>query len=139
MSYGFSIRVPCSFATAVERTRAALNEQCFGVLFEIDVRATMWEKLHVRMEDYLILGTCNPPLARQALDADHDIGLLMPYHVVVRACGGDFTLVQAIDPQLMISLTDRAGLKPVADETAVRLRAALHALESDPITAGHAE
>ena len=112
----------------VERVRAALRDQGFGVLTEIDVRATMREKLDAEMEEYVILGACNPPLAKRALDADRDIGLLLPCNVVVRADGPDATLVQALDPQVMVEVTGRAELKAVADEATARLRAALDAL-----------
>ncbi|HEU4426835.1 MAG TPA: PIG-L family deacetylase [Pilimelia sp.] len=128
MSYGITVRLPAPFTPTVERVRAALAEQGFGVLTEIDVRATLREKLGAQMEDYLILGACNPPLAHRALDADRDIGLLLPCNVVVRADGPDATLVQALDPQIMVQITGKPELKDVADEAATRLRAALDAL-----------
>jgi uncharacterized protein (DUF302 family) len=129
MSYGDTVRVPEGFSPAlVDRVRAALKDQGFGVLTEIDVRATLHDKLGEEMEDYLILGACNPPLAHRALLADRDIGLLLPCNVVVRADGPEATLVQAMDPQLMVQVTGRPELKPVADEAATRLRAALAAL-----------
>ena len=112
----------------MKRVRAALQDQGFGVLTEIDVRATLRQKLDVGMEDYLILGACNPSLAKRALDADRDIGLLLPCNVVVRADGPDATLVQALDPQVIVDVTGRAELKDVADEATERLRAALDAL-----------
>jgi len=98
------------------------------VLTEIDVQATLRQKMGAEMEDYLILGACNPPLAHRALDADRDIGLLLPRNVVVRADGPDATLVQALDPQVMVQVTGRPEVKDVADEAAVRLRAALDTL-----------
>lgn len=126
--YGYSTRLPEAFTSAVvERVKAALKEQGFGVLTEIDVKATFRDKLAVDMEDYLILGACNPSLAHQALGIDREIGLLLPCNVVVRA-DGEATLVQALDPQVMVSVTGRPELKPVADEAAVRLRAALESL-----------
>jgi uncharacterized protein (DUF302 family) len=129
MPYGFTTRLPERFTPAlVERVRAALREQGFGVLTEIDVRATLREKLGREMEDYLILGACNPPLAYRALDADRDIGLLLPCNVVVRADGPDATLVQALDPQLMATVTGEPALGPVADEATTRLKAALATL-----------
>ena len=130
MSYGITVHLPAPFAPTVERVRAALKEQGFGVLTEIDVRATLREKLGAEMEDYLILGACNPPLAQRALDADRDIGLLLPCNVVVRADGPDATVVQALDPQVMVGVAGKAELKPVADEAAQRIRAALEALQS---------
>ncbi len=128
MSYGMTVRVPGAYAPTVERVRAALKDQGFGVLTEIDVRATLRRKLDVGMEEYLILGACNPPLAKRALDADRDIGLLLPCNVVVRADGPDATLVQALDPRVMVEVTGRPELKDVADEATMRLRAALDAL-----------
>jgi uncharacterized protein (DUF302 family) len=128
MSYGFTVRLSAPFAAAVERVRAALKEQGFGVLTEIDVQATLREKLGVQMEEYLILGACNPQLAHRALDVDRELGLLLPCNVVVRANGPDDTLVQALDPQVMVQVTSRPELKEVADEAATRLRAALGAL-----------
>lgn len=128
MSYGFTTRLPVAFGPAAERVRAALKEQGFGVLTEIDVRATLHEKLGVEMEDYLILGACNPPLANRALGIDREIGLLLPCNVVLRADGPDATIVQALDPQIMVQVADRADLKPVADEATRRLHAALDSL-----------
>jgi uncharacterized protein (DUF302 family) len=81
------------------------------------------------MEDYLILGACNPPLAHRALDVDRRIGLLLPCNVVVRGEGAG-TVVEALDPQVMVAVADQAGLTPVADEAARRLRAALGRLAS---------
>jgi uncharacterized protein (DUF302 family) len=128
MSYAISVRLPAAFAPAAAGVRAALKEQGFGVLTEIDVRATMQEKLGVDMEEYLILGACSPPLAHQALEADRDIGLLLPCNVVVRADGPDATVVQALDPEVLVQVTGRPELETVADEATRRLRAALDAV-----------
>ena len=128
MSYGITVRLPAPFASTVDRVRSALKEQGFGVLTEIDVQATLREKLGAEMEDYLILGACNPPLAHRALAADRDIGLLLPCNVVIRADGPDTTLVQALDPQVMVQVAGKPELKDVADEATTRLRAALDAL-----------
>ena len=124
MSYGTRITLDAPFGEAVARVRAALAGQGFGVLTEIDVTATMRAKLGERMEDYVILGACNPPFAHQALAIDRSIGLLLPCNVVVRA-GSDGTVVEALDPQVMVTMTGRAELQPVADEVARRLAAAL--------------
>src|SRR5690349_14148728 len=129
MSYAFTVRLPQAFSPAVaDRVRAALKDQGFGVLTEIDVKATLQAKLGVDIEDYLILGACNPPLARRALDVDREIGLLLPCNVVVRADGTDATLVQALDPQTMVGVTGRPELKAIADDAANRLRTALDRL-----------
>ena len=128
VSYGITVRLAAPFASTVDRVRLALKEQGFGVLTEIDVQATLREKLGAEMEDYLILGACNPPLAHRALAADRDIGLLLPCNVVVRADGPDATLVQALDPQVMVQVAGKPELKDVADEATTRLRAALDTL-----------
>lgn len=129
MEYGMAITVRASFAETVERVRTALKEQGFGVLTEIDVRATLRDKLGEQMEDYLILGACNPPLAHRALTADRRLGLLLPCNVVVRA-DGEQTLVEALDPQVMVGVTGTAELEPIADEAARRIRAALASFQS---------
>ncbi len=127
MDIGLTVRLDAQFAEAVERTRAALREQGFGVLTEIDVRATLREKLGEQLEDYLILGACNPPLAHQALQLDRQVGLLLPCNVVIRA-DGDTTLVEALNPHVMVQVTDQPTLIPVAEEATRRLRAALDTL-----------
>jgi uncharacterized protein (DUF302 family) len=129
MSYGTSITLDLPFADAVSRARAALQEQGFGVLTEIDVTATLRARVGEQMEDYLILGACNPPAAHQALGIDRSIGLLLPCNVVVRATRAG-TLGEALDPQVMVTLTGRPELKPVADEVGRRLARALAALGS---------
>ncbi len=127
MSYGTSVTLDMPFADALGRVRAALAEQGFGVLTEIDVTATMRAKLGEEMEDYVILGACNPPAARQALAVDRGIGLLLPCNVVVRAADSG-TVVEALDPQVMVTLTGRPELKPVAGDVGERLARALAAL-----------
>jgi uncharacterized protein (DUF302 family) len=124
VSYGTQVTVDAPFGEAVGRVRAALAGQGFGVLTEIDVTATMQAKLGEQMEDYVILGACNPPFAHQALGVDRSLGLLLPCNVVIRAVDGG-TVVEALDPQVMVTLTGRPELKPVADEVARRLAAAL--------------
>ncbi len=136
MSYGIGVTLAAPFAATVERVRAALKEQGFGVLTEIDIQATMRDKLGVEMTDYLILGACNPPLAHRALTADPEIGLLLPCNVVVRSQGPDTTLVQAMDPQVMVQVTNNPAIQAVADEAAERLRAALATLSDATVPAG---
>jgi uncharacterized protein (DUF302 family) len=133
MGYGISIRTQAPFAEAVARVREALKAQGFGVLTEIDMRATLRDKLGQDMEDYLILGACNPPLAHRALGIDASIGLLLPCNVVVRADAGQ-TIVEALDPQTMVTITGQPALQPVACEAAARLRAALDSLRETPET-----
>ncbi|MCP2247310.1 DUF302 domain-containing protein [Lentzea aerocolonigenes] len=135
MKYDLTITLDLSYEDAVPAVRAALKEQGFGVLTEIDVRATMREKLDAEVEPYVILGACNPPLAHRALESDRTIGLLLPCNVVVRADNRG-TLVQALDPNVMTELTGREELRPVAEEAGKRLRAALDSLTSQVTTAG---
>ncbi|MFS8102510.1 DUF302 domain-containing protein [Lentzea alba] len=127
MKYDLTITLDLPYEDAVPAVRAALKEQGFGVLTEIDVRATMREKLGVEVEPYVILGACNPPLAHRALEVDRMIGLLLPCNVVVRA-DGDHTLVQALDPALMAEVPEREELRPIAEEAGERIQAALDSL-----------
>jgi uncharacterized protein (DUF302 family) len=128
MDYGITVRTHLPFAEAVARVRQALKDQGFGVLTEIDVQATLRDKLGQDMEDYLILGACNPPLAHQALDADRKIGLLLPCNVVVRTAGTQ-TIIEALNPQVMAEVAGQPALKPVADEATSKIRAALDSLQ----------
>ncbi|MFC8244566.1 DUF302 domain-containing protein [Streptomyces chartreusis] len=130
MRYDRTVHLDTDFATAVDRVRDALAAQGFGILTEIDVAATLKAKLDHDMEDYVILGACNPPLAHRALETDRSIGLLLPCNVVVRA-DGDRTAVQALDPNTMVALTELDALRPVAEEATRRLDAALTALTAD--------
>ena len=110
-----------SFDDAVERTRAALAEQGFGVLTEIDMKKTLKDKLGADMEEYVILGACNPPLAHRALQAEPEIGLLLPCNVTVREQEDGAIAVGFLDPQMMVQLTSTPGISAVADEAAQRL------------------
>ncbi|MGQ4355850.1 DUF302 domain-containing protein [Streptomyces drozdowiczii] len=127
MTYSRTVHMDGDFAQTVTAVREALAEHGFGILTEIDVRATLKEKLGHEMEDYLILGACNPPLAHRAIEADRSIGLLLPCNVVVRT-DGDRIVVQALDPGTMVTLTGQNALKPVAEEATRRLDDALSAL-----------
>ena len=129
MTYARSITVDLPYDEAVARTRAALAEQGFGVLTEIDVRATLEAKLGVGMEPYIILGACNPQLAHQALDVERTVGVLLPCNVVVREREGG-SAIDIMDPQVIASLPGREGLEPVAAEAGRRLDAVLAALRS---------
>lgn len=129
---GLSATLHTSFEDAVEQTTKALAGQGFGVLTRIDVKATLKQKLDKDMEDYLILGACNPSLAHRALDVDRQIGQLLPCNVVLRTDPADQQgiLVEAMDPQLMVRVMDEPALQEVADEAAAKLQAAIGALRS---------
>jgi len=135
MSYAHTITVALPYEEAVRRTREALQGQGFGVLSEIDVRSTFEAKLGVEsgqaLGDYLILGVCNPALAQRALTAEPDMGLLLPCNVVIRR-GNDAhsTVIQTIDPQTMVKLSDAPAVALVAGEADDRLRAALKELQT---------
>jgi uncharacterized protein (DUF302 family) len=134
MTMGLSTKLNTTFEDAVERATRALADQGFGVLTRIDVKSTLKQKLNKDMEDYLILGACNPTLAHKALEVDRQIGQLLPCNVVVRADPGSHggtMLVEAMDPQIMTKVADQPALQPIADEAAAKLRAAIEALDSD--------
>ena len=122
--------VPQPVAEAVARVRAALADQGFGVITEIDMSATLREKIGAEIEDYVVLGACNPVLAHAALQQDRSIGLLLPCNVVVRALP-DGSRVEVADPGTLVGLTGRAELEPVAAEATRRLQAVLAALGGD--------
>jgi uncharacterized protein (DUF302 family) len=130
MGIALSTAMRTTFDEAVRRTREALAEQGFGVLTEIDVQATLKAKLSEDMEDYLILGACNPPLAHRAITIDRQIGLLLPCNVVIRTDPEDegTVLVEAMDPEVLVDVTGEAELRPVADEVSTKLKAAIEAL-----------
>ena len=133
--YGMSVTLATGYDDAVARTREALAEQGFGVLTEIDVAATMKTKLDVDLAPYVILGACNPPLAYRAINAEASIGLLLPCNVVVRSIDADTTLVEAMDPEIMVKVTDVAELRTVADEAKAKLLAALKTLAPTEVPA----
>ena len=122
-----TVRTGASFAEANTRIREALKAQGFGVLTEIDVQSTLRDKLGENMEEYVILGACNPPLAHRALSADRTVGLLLPCNVVVRA-GDGCTIVEALDPRAIADIAGQPLLKEIAEDAAGRLRAALGTL-----------
>lgn len=130
MTIALSTKLHSSFDDAVQRTREALAQQGFGVLTEIDMKATLKAKLGEDMENYMILGACNPPLAHRAVNVDRQIGLLLPCNVVVRTDPGDegIQIVDAMNPQLLVDVTGEPELRPVADQVTIKLQAAIDSL-----------
>ena len=132
--YAITAAVRGSFDDVLAATRQALAHQGFGVLTEIDIRATLKAKLDVDIAPQVILGACRPPLAHAALQAEPSIGLLLPCNVVVRALDDDRTRVETIDPAIMVSVTGNPDLQAVATEARTRLTEALHSLQPSPPT-----
>jgi uncharacterized protein (DUF302 family) len=127
VTYGRTVVVDGTVEEMIPRVKEALTAQGFGVLTEIDVEATLREKLGVEVAPYVILGACNPVLANRALAAEPEIGLLLPCNVVVRAHEGR-VVVSALDPQMMSDVTGHPALPPIADEATAALDAALAAV-----------
>jgi uncharacterized protein (DUF302 family) len=130
--YGIATTLPVPYDRALARTRTALSGQGFGVLTEIDVAATLRQKLGVTFRPYIILGACNPPLAHRALSAERDLGLLLPCNVVVYA--GDepgTSVVAAMDPVAALELTGNQAVRPIAEEVRARLERVLAEVEKE--------
>ncbi|MFW6201473.1 MAG: DUF302 domain-containing protein [Gemmatimonadota bacterium] len=123
--YALARTVDLTFEEADRRIREALQEEGFGILTEIDVAATLQEKLDVDMPPYEILGACNPPLAHQAVRAEPDVGLLLPCNVVVRVEDDRTTVVEAMDPVAQLEVADNDALDELADDVRRRLERAL--------------
>jgi uncharacterized protein (DUF302 family) len=128
MSYALSKTVDLSYEEAVAATKAALQEQGFGVLTEIDMKSTLKAKIDADIPPQVILGACRPPLAKRALELDPSIGTLLPCNVVVREDEAGATLVEALDPATMVELTGNPGLEEVATDARARLENALNSL-----------
>jgi uncharacterized protein (DUF302 family) len=128
VSYALSTTVHQPFAPTLEATRSALADQGFGILTEIDLAATLKSKLDADIPAQVILGACRPPLAYAAVQAEPSIGLLLPCNVVVRAVDDTTTLVEAMDPKLMVTMTRNENLTDVSSDAHERLTAALTAL-----------
>ena len=119
--YGFSINLQDNFEHVVERTTAALKEQGFGVLTDIDVQATLKAKLGEEMRPYRILGACSPSYAHQALSIEPEVGLLLPCNVVIRGEEDGTVKVSIVDPDAMLGVVDNPGMKELAAKVKERL------------------
>lgn len=126
-AYALGAQVALPYAEAIARTKAALKEQGFGVLSEIDVQATLKEKRNVDFRPYVILGACNPALAHRALETELDIGLLLPCNVVVYEVDGG-SIVEAIDPERALEIVGTPALQAIAAEAKALLVLALEAV-----------
>lgn len=126
--YALSRTVDLSYEEADGRVRKALEAEGFGVLTEIDVSATLKKKLDVEFPPYEILGACNPPLAHRALQAEPDIGLLLPCNVVVRALPDGRTMVEALDPVVQLGVAESPDLRPLAEDVRARMRRVIDAV-----------
>ena len=127
MKYGYKRKVPLSFTEAVEKTRTELAKEGFGVLTEIDVKAALKKKLNVNYENYLILGACNPPFALKALQAEKDIGLLMPCNVIVYEEKGQ-VFVSAILPTVAMGMIGNSSLADIAKTAEEKLKKVINGI-----------
>ncbi len=126
--YGHSRIVNLTFEEALKKVTANLKEQGFGVLTEIDIKATLKDKLGVETRPYKILGACNPPFAHRALQAEEEIGLLLPCNVIVYINGAGETVVSALDPVVAMQVADNPALAEVAEAVREKLVSAIDAV-----------
>ncbi len=127
-AYGIVRRVAVGYEEAVALAKEALKEQGFGVLTEIDVKATLKTKLDVDFRPYIILGACNPQLAYEALSSEPDVGLMLPCNVVVYEEGPGVTRVEAISPMTALGVVESAALEGIASQAETKLQAAMQAV-----------
>ena len=130
--YGFGCQLALPFAEAISAVTAALKQEGFGVLTEIDVKATLKAKIGVDYRPYVILGACNPNLAYRGLQAEPDLGLLLPCNVIVYDSGNGASAVSIVDPLQMLGFVGNPALQPIADEANARLRRVIGNLSGQP-------
>lgn len=130
--YGYRLQLPFDMAVATAEVTAALKQEGFGVLTQIDVQATMRAKLGIETKPYVILGACNPNLAYQALQAEPELGLLLPCNVIVYDNGDETTTVSIVDPLGMLGMVENPDLQPVAEEASRRLLRVISQLATQP-------
>ncbi|HIJ23479.1 MAG: DUF302 domain-containing protein [Gammaproteobacteria bacterium] len=128
MAYTFGTTLSCSFNEAIERVTEKLKVEGFGILTRIDVSDTLKAKINKDMQPYTILGACNPPLAAEALDADISVGALLPCNVVVRQAEDGEVVVEFLDPNLFLTLSEFDGIHSIATEARSRLQRVLESL-----------
>ncbi|MBT4539355.1 DUF302 domain-containing protein [Candidatus Woesearchaeota archaeon] len=121
MSYGYKKQVNLKFEEAVDKTKEELSKEKFGILTEIDVKATLKKKLNVDYDNYVILGACNPPFAYKALQAEKEIGLLLPCNVIIYE-KEDKVFVSAIVPSVAMGMIDNKTLKEISSEVEIMLK-----------------
>ncbi|MFQ6092844.1 MAG: DUF302 domain-containing protein [bacterium] len=128
VSYGFSRALDIHYEAAITRVTGELQREGFGILTEIDVKDTLKKKLDVDFRKYIILATCNPPFAHQSLQAEREIGLLLPCNVIVYEDDSGKTLVSAIDPVGAVGMIDNEKLREIAAQVAVMLKKVIESL-----------
>lgn len=128
INYGFSKTVDLPYEKAIEKATAGLKEEGFGILTEIDVKATLKEKLDIDFKPYKILGACNPPFAHKALEAEEQIGLMLPCNVIVYVNDEGKTTVSAVDPVASMQAIDNPGLGEVAAAVRQKLKSVIERL-----------
>jgi uncharacterized protein (DUF302 family) len=129
-AYGFTKQLNIPYDEAVERAAAALKEEGFGVLTEIDVKATLKKKLDVDFQRYVILGACNPPLAHKALTTELEIGLLLPCNVIVYETAEGGSVVSALNPMVALGVVDNPALQGVAEQVTEKLQRVVAGLDA---------
>jgi len=128
--YYFKTRLGIPYEQAVEKVRSALADEGFGVLTQIDVKATLKKKLDVDFKPYVILGACNPPLAYKTLQAEEQIGLMLPCNVVVQESSDGGSIVAALNPLVAMQSVGNPDLEPTAREVTEKMRRVIQALET---------